>query len=275
MIRFTLALLLASGCQAQTNAQVYQPASGPAKGSLIVVGGGSVGNDILERFAKLAGGYDAPIVVIPTAGDPDSYPANYLETFMLKRAGFTNLTMMHTRDKIEANTEKFAAPLKGAKGVWLSGGRQWRLVDSYLHTRTHRELDALLERGGVIAGSSAGASIQASYMVRGARENNTVMMAKGYEEGFGFLRPVAVDQHLIARKRENDMVSVIAARPDLLGIGIDEATAIEVHGATFEVLGVSKVAIYDMNTPGEDGKAYYWLMAGDKFDMQSRKKISR
>ena len=268
MIRFTLAVLLASACFAQTNAQVYYPASGPPKGSLIVVGGGNVGKEILERFAKLSGGYDSPIVVIPTAGDPDTYTANYIETFMLKKAGFTNLSMLHTRDKAEANTEKFVAPLKKARGVWIGGGRQWRLVDSYLHTSTHRELDALLERGGVIAGSSAGASIQASYMVRGARENNTTMMAKGYEEGFGFLRPVAVDQHLIARKRENDLVSVMAARPELLGIGIDESTAIEVHGPTFEVLGVSKVAIYDMNTPGEDGKAYYWLKAGDKFNMQ-------
>ncbi len=267
-------LLLASAAFAQTNAQVYAPASGPAKGSLVVIGGGSVGKAIFDRFADLAGGYDAPIIFIPTAGDPDSYDEHTVEVSVLKKAGFSNITLLHTRDHKLADTEQFAAPIKKARGVWIGGGRQWRLVDSYLNTRTHRELEALLDRGGVIAGSSAGASIQASYMVRGAREGNTVMMAKGYEEGFGFLRPVAVDQHLLTRKRVNDLVSVIAAHPELLGIGIDEATAIEVHGAMFQVMGESKVAIYDINTPGADGKPYYFLSAGEKFDLKSRRKLN-
>ena len=264
-------LLLAVSTFAQTNAPVYAPATGPVKGSLLVIGGGAVGKDIMDRFAALAGGYDAPIVLIPTAGDPDTYDPHSGEAGVLGKAGFTNITLLHTRDRKLADTPEFAAPLRKARGVWLGGGRQWRLVDSYLNTRTHRELEALLDRGGVIAGSSAGATIQASYMVRGAREGNTIMMAKGYEEGFGFLHPVAVDQHLIKRKRENDMVQVVAAHPELLGIGIDESTAIEVHGSSFEVIGPSKVAIYDINTPGPGGKPYYFLSAGDKFDMKSRR----
>ena len=74
--------------------------------------------------------------------------------------------------------------LRDATGVWIPGGRQWRLVDSYLNTRTHRELQRVLERGGVVGGTSAGASILGSYLVRGSPETNTIVMAPGYEEGF-------------------------------------------------------------------------------------------
>src|SRR6185436_4216153 len=110
-----------------------------------------------------------------------------------------------------------------------------RLVDSYLNTRTNRELWKVLKRGGVIGGSSAGATIQGSYLVRGAREGNTLMMAPGYEVGLGFLKHVAVDQHLLKRNRQDDLVPVITKHPELLGIGIDESTAIVVTKDQFEV----------------------------------------
>lgn len=259
----------------QTNAALHSPASGPVKGVVIPIGGGLVGPEILDRFAKLAGGRDAPIVVIPTAGDADVYADAVLEKHPLRKHGFTRLTLLHTRDKKVADTEAFAAVLKGAKGVWFDGGRQWRLVDSYLGTRVHRELEALLDRGGVIAGTSAGATIIGSYLVRGAREGNTIMMAKGYEQGMGFLNFVAIDQHLIKRKRERDLIPVVQLKPELLGLGLDEGTAVVVHGNRFEVVGVSKVAIYDANFgPGPDGKGYYFLSAGDCFDIAVRKQVS-
>ncbi len=264
-----LALLL------QTNAAFHSPASGPAKGYVIPIGGGHVGPEILNRFAQLAGGLDAPVVVIPTAGDAATYSSTHLAHHPLRLHGFKNLTLLHTRNKAEADTDAFLAPLKSAKAVWFDGGRQWRLVDSYLHTKTHRALEALLDRGGVIAGSSAGATIQGSYLVRGAREGNTIMMAKGYEEGMGFLSFVAIDQHLIKRKRENDMVQVVALKPEILGLGLDEGTAVVVHGNLFSVVGVSKVAIYDANyLPGPDGKPYYFLNPGDCFDIAKRRRAA-
>ena len=122
------------------------------------------------------------------------------ETF-IRRFGVKNVTVLHTRDRAEADTEAFVAPLKTARGVWFGGGRQWRLVDAYMGTRTQREIEAVLARGGVIGGGSAGATIQGSYLVRGAREGNHIMMAKGYEQGFGYLRGVAIDQHLLVRGR--------------------------------------------------------------------------
>jgi len=240
---------------------------GPPKGSVVVVGGGTLGPDVLNRFIDLAGGPEAPIVLIPTANGANPQPANLVEENILRTAGLKNITILHTTDRRIADSKEFVAPLLKARGVWIAGGRQWRLVDSYLNTRTVRELRALLARGGVIGGSSAGASILSSYMVRGARSGNTIMMAPGYERGFGFLRNVAVDQHLLTRKRQNDLVAVVAAHPKLLGIGIDEKTAVIVHGDRFEVVGPSKVAIY------ENGKPYYFLSAGDRFDMKSRSRI--
>jgi cyanophycinase len=257
-MRSLLLGLLAAACSlAQT--------VGPARGALLVAGGGKLGPEILDRFIELAGGTRAPVIVIPTAQEDALIPAGWLEKSALAAAGLKNLVPLHTRDRTLADSEEFVAPLRTARGVWFEGGRQWRLVDAYLGTRTERELFALLGRGGVIGGSSAGATIQGSYLVRGAREGNAVMMAPGYERGMGFLRNVAIDQHLLARKRQEDMVAVVRAHPELLGIGIDERTAIVVHGDRFEVVGASRVAIY------EAGKPYCFLAPGDRFDLAARR----
>ncbi len=235
---------------------------GPSKGSLVVVGGGAVGPEISSRFLELAGGKDALIVVIPTADEkepvPDAKPG------FLVQAGATNIKVLHTRDRKVADSAEFVAALLKARAVWFDGGRQWRLVDAYLGTRTQQEIEHVLERGGVIGGSSAGATIQGSYLVRGARAGNALMMAPGYEKGFGYLKNVAVDQHIIRRHREKDLAEVVAKHPELLGIGIDEGTAIVVREDDFEVVGVSKVAVH------QHGREFYFLSAGDRFDLRKR-----
>src|SRR6185295_4962020 len=124
----------------------------------------------------------------------------------MKAMGATNVTVLHTRDPKVADTDDFVKPLLTAKGVWLGGGRQWRLADAYLGTRVIKELFAVLERGGAIAGSSAGATIQGSYLVRGAPQGNMIMMAPGHEVGFGFLKVSAIDQHWATRKRQQDLI---------------------------------------------------------------------
>ncbi len=253
----TLALLLAAS----------PPVTTPAAGSLVIIGGGDIGPEIVDRMVRLAGGSASPWVVIPTAGEEENYDARYIETTPLKKAGVSHITVLHTRDRAVADSEPFVAPLRTARGVFLSGGRQWRLVDAYLNTRTQREIEEVLTRGGVVAGSSAGATIMGSYLVRGARSGNTIMMAPGYEQGFGLLSPVAIDQHLLARRRERDLLQVVERHPDLLGIGIDEDTAIVVRDNAFEVAGASKVAIY------EAGKSFYFLPAGARFDLTARKAI--
>ena len=259
MRRFLLAWLLASSLHAATH--------GPAEGWLIIIGGGAFGSEIWDRFFTLAGGKDQPIVVIPTAGDADTYTDAALAP--IRKAGATNVTLLHTRDPKIADTEAFVEPLRHAHAVFFQGGRQWRLADAYLDTRTERELKALLERGGVIAGSSAGATIIGSFMVRGAVSGNDVMVSPDHIRGMGFLTDAAIDQHLLTRHREKDLTPVIDQRPNLLGIGLDERTAIVVHKDEFEVVGPSKVAIYTAGHP------FYFLQPGDHFDLAHRAAISR
>jgi len=158
-------------------------------------------------------------------------------------------------------------PLRRADGVWLGAGNAGRLAAAYLDTLTLRELWAVLDRGGVIGGESAGAIIQGSYTVRG-RPDKPLLMAKGHERGFGFLKNVAVNPHLIAARREEQLIDVLDAHPELLGIGIDADAGIVVQGDSFEVIGESKVAIYDNRK--HDGAWYYWLTPGDRFDLRAR-----
>lgn len=250
-----------------------EPKVGPPAGSLLIHGGGSLNRETIAEFIRLAGGKDAPIVIIPTADSNDDWGAQYIEKGFLTRSGCTHVTVLHTRDRAVADSPQFVETLTKARGVWLDGGRQWRLADAYLGTRVVRELLALLARGGVIGGSSAGATIQGSYMVRGAPEGNHVMMAKGHEEGFGFLKNTAIDQHVIARGRLEDLLGVIVAHPHLLGIGIDEGTAILVSGDRAKVIGASKIAVYDRAyTAGADGKRYFLLSPGETLDLATRRK---
>ncbi len=263
-IRLVVSFLLVVGGEA--------PKVGPASGALVVDGGGE-NAETIKRFVALAGGVDSPVVLIPTASESERVDvARHGQTFM-RRFGFKNVTVLHTRDRAEADKEEFVAPLEGARGVWFGGGRQWRLVDSYMGTRTQREIEAVLARGGVIGGSSAGATIQGSYLLRGAREGNHIMMAKGYEEGFGYLKGVTVDQHLLVRRRQDDLVGVIAKKPELLGLGLDEPAAIVVQRDRMEVIGRSVVGIYDGKD--HDGKRYYFLAPGEIFDLAARKRVEK
>lgn len=251
---------------------VHAEEVGPARGYLVIVGGSMQDPAIFGRFLELAGGPDAPIVIIPTAGAEEDYDQYWSGLTRYRNAGARNLTVLHTRDRASAETEEFVRPIKEARGVFFSGGRQWRLADSYLNTRTHEEFFALLERGGVIGGSSAGATIQGSFLVRGDTKGNSVMIGD-HLEGFGFLKNVGIDQHLLRRNRQFDMIEVIEKYPELLGIGIDEDTAIVVQGDRFEVIGQGYVAIFDAGKIiPPDGK-FYFLAPGDRFDLEKREAL--
>jgi cyanophycinase len=256
------------------------PEYGPATGTLVIQGGGaSEGTGIVETFINKAGGLHAKIVVVPTAGgnkNPDGTIRTYKEETVLaswKKRGLTNVFMLHTHDPKVADTEEFAKILRDANGVWFDGGRQWNIVDSYANTLTLREFHKVLERGGVIGGSSAGATIQGDYLVRGAIAGPEIVMTPEpeHEHGFAFLRKVAIDQHINTRNRWDDIIPVIKKYPHLLGIGLSEGTAIVVTGDRFEVIGKWKVTIHD-NTrvyqPWE--KPYFVLSPGDIYNMKTR-----
>lgn len=262
----TIFLILSLWGAAEVGAQEI----GPKNGTLIIVGGGSMEDTgIVERFIALSGGPDAPIVFIPTAAGADSYDQFWAGARQFRDAGATNVTILHTNDRSEADTDAFVKPIVEARGVWFGGGRQWRLADSYLNTKVHEELWALLDRGGVIGGSSAGATIQGSYLARGDSKTNTIMMGD-HEEGLSFLKNVAIDQHLLKRNRQFDLLEIIRAKPELLGIGLDESTAIIVRGDTFEVVGKSYVVIFDHDSSIDSGGEFFFMAPGDRFDLNAR-----
>ena len=258
-------LLLALIFSAALSCAAAETKVGPPQGKLLVVGGGAMG-PLWEVFIELAGGKDAPIVVIPTANEPVAEVDAGVKT--LRTRGATNVTQIHSRDPKIADTEEFVAPLRTARGVWITGGRQWRLADSYLGTRTLKELFAVLARGGVIGGSSAGATIQGSYLVRGAPSGNTIMMSPGHEEGFAFLRDTAIDQHVNTRGRAEDLRPVLKAQPTLLGIALDEATAIIVRGDRAEVVGAGSVRFFAAPEAPAD-----LLNAGAHYDLAARRRL--
>jgi cyanophycinase len=265
-------------------AQEKKPAFvGPEKGTLIIIGGGRLSADIWTRFIELAGGPNASIVVIPTAGEDSAINSGRsVEKDMLQNLGVRNIVFLHTRDPKVANTASFIAPLKTATGIWFVGGRQWRLADSYLNTLAHKAFNELLDRGGVIAGTSAGATIQGSFLLRGDTKGNTVLEGD-HTQGLDFMHDVAIDQHVLRRNRQFDLIGFIKSHPKLLGIGIDESTAIVVQKNTFEVIGNSYVAIYDINhinrtttpSPGDNtgSGSFYFLGKGQRFDLKERKII--
>ncbi len=242
---------------------------GPPKGSLVIVGGAMRDAAIRERFVELAGGAEARIIVVPTAGGREMYPDSSCGLGAWEAMGVASVTCLHTVDREEADSEAFLLPLTEATAVWFNGGRQWHIADAFLGTRTEEEFWRVLDRGGVIGGSSAGATIQGSYLVRGDTSGNTIMMGD-HVVGFGYLKNTAIDQHVLRRNRHFDLIEVIEAHPELLGIGIDENTAIVVQGDEFEVIGASNVLIYDnTKTVGRNGR-FYFLSPGDRYNLGTR-----
>ncbi|WP_234645192.1 cyanophycinase [Dyadobacter sp. CY356] len=261
---------------------------GPEKGSLIIIGGGGATPEIWNKFIELAGGKDKARIVVITAaaGDSGFYKTDAIE-LVKKETGIKNVTLLHTNSLTEANSEKFVAPIKAATGIYFVGGRQWRIADSYLNTLTHKAFQEVLERGGVISGTSAGASIQGSFLWRGDTKGAHILVGD-HTQGLGFLKNSAIDQHLLRRNRQFDLIEFIRQSPEIIGIGLDEATAIVVQKDIFEVVGRSYVAVYDYNTivtPKErkfsDGNGpetnyqgpFFFLKQGQKYDMKERKVI--
>ena len=270
--------------QAQGDGPAGAPEYGPARGTLVIVGGGSTENTgIMERFIELGGGAEqGRFVVVPTAGGNRDGQGNvrvYNEEQVIQswvRRGVKNVTMLHTHDPAVANTEAFVKNLREATAVWFDGGRQWNIVDSYAGTLTEREFHKVLERGGVIGGTSAGATIQGDYLTRGDTRNNTIVMTDepNHQKGFDFLRKVAIDQHINTRNRWDDLIQVVDSLPSLLGIGLSEGTAIVVTGDRFEVMGNHMITVHDathVRPPWE--KPYIALPVGSLYDMKEREVI--
>ena len=287
-----VALLIAAGlsspglwAQAARPGAGTAPEYGPATGTLLIVGGNMSENfGVPQKFIALAGGPAKKFVIVPTNGGnraKDGTPIVYKDEGVLapwKKRGLTNVVMLHTWDPRVADTEAFVKPLLDADAVWFDGGRQWNMVDSYMNTRTLKEFWNVLHRGGVVAGTSAGATIQGDYLVRGDTRSADVMMTDEpqHQRGFAMLKRAAIDQHINTRNRWDDLIPVIRRFPQYLGIGLSEDTAIVVTGDRFEVIGRWKVTVHDstaVHPPWE--KPYSLLDVGDVYDMQLRKVVAR
>lgn len=243
------------------------------QGSLMIVGGGGMTPEMVNRFIELAGGPESTIVVLPTANE-DPLPEMPRDGRFLERAGCKHVVTLSGRTLEQVISPEFLTTLKEAKGVWFGGGRQWRFVDAYAGTPAAEAFHDVLRRGGVIGGSSAGATIQGEYLVRGSPQGNQEMMAEGYERGLGFLPGTAIDQHFTQRKREPDMVGVMTAFPQLMGIGLDETTAIIVQGHVAEVLGKNRAHFFDARYwPSDELPICVSLNSGQRYDLVERKAL--
>jgi cyanophycinase len=214
-------------------------------GSLVMVGGGQLPDGVREKFMTLAGGKAARLVIVPTASfsaDLREEDDNYLRPW--RRYAPASINLLHTRSHEKANDPAFFKPIIEATAVWLGGGDQVELVAAYRGTAVEREFKALLKRGGVIGGTSAGAAVMSDVMIEGGNPNAVV------GRGFGFIRNAVVDQHFLKRSRVNRLLGVLSDRPDLIGIGIDEETAFLLRGEEWHVIGRSYVIACQVDKGG-------------------------
>ena len=247
------------------------------KGKLIIVGGGSMPDSLFTFFANYCGGKDQPVVYIPTATSDEEYIKTGGHLVKFTSRGFTNLSTIHTRDKVIADDPKNIALIRNAKGIFFGGGDQDLIAAAYGGTQLYNEFIALLERGGVIMGTSAGATIMGSLLVGGdARKDLTKPFP--FQPAFSFVKNMAIDQHVLVRNRQFDLIPVIERYPPNIGVAIDESTAIIVEAGKFKVWGLSYALLFDpldwaqqQKDWGKVMKPFKMLGSGQGYDFNTRK----
>ncbi len=255
---FSLLLPLLLGCGGPTARSFAAPSAEPSRGHLLIVGGGGQPDELVSRFVELAGGPGrARIAVIPMAsGSPESSGEGKAQQLREFGAAAFNLNL----DRAGAESDSAARLLDDVTGVWFSGGDQARLTPILAGTPVLAAIRERYRRGAVIGGTSAGAAIMSDSMLTGEQilaGQDTIgyhgdeyrRIARGaihIVPGLGFLPGTIVDQHFIERERHNRLLSVVLERPNLVGVGISESTALEVEpGGGWRVLGRGSVLIYD------------------------------
>ena len=263
-----------------------------AKGHLFIIGGGDRPASLTQQFIALAERAWGKIVVFPMASaTPAESGAGQVKEFLelgAKNAEFHILT--HD----QAMKPEAAEILNGAGGVYFTGGDQIRVTQALLGTPVQAKLLEIYEKGAVIGGTSAGAAIMSEVMITGdektkpkAGQEFSILKADNVitVPGLGFIKTAIVDQHFATRKRHNRLISLVAEHPKLVGIGIDESTAIVVNqDGTFDVVGEKDVVVYDPTnakitiTPdksvGITGMTMHVLLPGAKFDLKTRTVIT-
>ncbi len=256
------------------------------RGHLVLIGGGEVeSTEAIQKIVELAGGPQVPIVVIPTASEDPESPAWYTRRFT-EGAAATNVTALDLKTREDASRPEFVTAIQNARAIFFGGGDQVRITNALLDTPVGDAIVAAFEHGAVVGGTSAGTACQSALMITG-EGNFTVIRAGAVElkRGFGFFPGVIVDQHFVARQRQNRLFTVILEHPELLGVGVDEDTAVWVKpDGNFEVLGVGTVMVIDAKPATIERRAgaeatqllaarglkVHVLLRGDRFDVKRR-----
>lgn len=258
-------------------------------GHLVIIGGGKRPMAMMREIVTLGGGADSRFLVIPMASSAPLDVALY-QQYQLDKAGAGSVDFAIFSPE-SADHDTTLARLDGVTGIFFSGGDQRRLAAHLAGTRFLERLHELYRDGAVIAGTSAGAAVMSRVMITG----DEVGLAEDAEPfqriaaetvvtdtGFAFIEGAIIDQHFIRRKRHNRLISLVLERPELLGIGIDEATAIVVApDGTFRVSGENTVLVIDAadaadigtdarGNLGAAGMTMHLLREGDRFDMRKR-----
>lgn len=260
------------------------------RGHLILIGGGSKPLPVLEKFVLLAGGKDASIVIFPTAsGEPDTGDY-YLELFT-KQLGCTRLQVLEVRKREDGFNLEYTRAVLEAGGVFFSGGDQSRITTRLLDTPVGKAVDQVYRNGAVIGGTSAGTACMSAVMMTGNGKLDVIQSGNiELAQGLGLFPGVIVDQHFVARQRQNRLISAILEHPYLVGVGIDEATAIWLQpNLAMTVLGEGWVVVYDASSAHvthrkiENGAVHqgatdvklHILQPGQVYDIKTRKVIDK
>ncbi len=272
------------------------PSRRVCQGPVMPIGGAEAkqpGGAILERFVALAGEGEARIVVVPTASEtPEESGERYAKLFPQLGAGAAE--WLRIGQRAVANGDEAVGLLEQATGIYITGGDQARLVALLAGTRVMGCIRERNAEGVVVAGTSAGASIVAAHLMSGENSlptnSNDAAARKGMVDlvaGFGLLQDVIIDQHFSQRGRLGRLLTVFAANPGLLGIGLDEDTGVLIdRDGTLEVLGSGMVTIIDGRSSVSDyyerevgevltvvGSHLFVLGPGRRFDLDTRQPI--
>ena len=262
-----------------------------ADGTVIVIGGAEDkirDRVILSRFVELAGGTTARIAVVSSASSLGVLAGQRYQQ-VLGDLGVRRVTPIHAITRAEANDPLAARALRGATGIFLTGGNQLRLSATIGGTRLAAAITERFHEGACVAGTSAGASAMSSHMIAfGASGGTPKHRMAAMAAGLGLLPQVIVDQHFQQRNRLGRLLSIIASNPSLLGLGVDEDTAgIVTPDGILEVVGRGSITIVDGSAAETDaweikghrplmisGVVLHALPAGYRFDLHRRIKVA-
>ncbi len=218
-------------------------------GKLLIIGGNedkSGDCTILNTFVEMAGGRDGSIAVMTTATQlPDEVGQEYRELFL--SMGARSVDTVNIEERRGSFDESLVLKFKDYSGVFFTGGDQLRLTSILGGSEIDKAIRRCYQRGGIIAGTSAGASVMSHTMIIGGDSSDTPKKAAvSLAEGMGLLDKVIIDQHFAQRGRINRLLAVIAQNPNVIGVGIDEDTAFVVEGGgRCRVIGSQTVTVLD------------------------------